>query len=279
MAEFIGTRATLEGFLTALAAKFYVYELLRPNGEVFYVGKGTNRRVLEHELEAMRKHPIGETNPFKCNVIRKIYREGGEILYRIDRVYEWDDEAACLAREAELILLYGRLHEGGPLTNLAGGVGNTSGAAPHSKAKHSATLSGAPANNPERATLNQFLQSIGPVDSVPIKPLRQISRVLPTTPHPSKRSPTPRCAYALIASASAHGLQFKEGVRVPRSFVFEGVEGIIENGVARDMLKAGMASLIASDDPIREAFELDARQCELLAGLVGQKHLAVRGLI
>src|SRR5690606_32317683 len=104
-----------------------------------------------------------------------------------------------------------------------GGLGSASGSAPHSLQRHAATLSGEPDDNPERATLNRFLQAIGPVQSVPVKPIRQISRILPTTPHPSPRSPTLRCAYALIASASAHALRLTPDVHVPRAFQFEGV--------------------------------------------------------
>src|SRR3546814_4634134 len=77
------------------------------------------------------------------------------------RSYEMSDELKCLKREAALITQYKRLHEGGPLTNLAGGVGNLSGSSPFSLERHAATLSGSPANNPERATLNRFLLSIG----------------------------------------------------------------------------------------------------------------------
>jgi hypothetical protein len=53
---------------------FYVYALARPNTKVFYVGKGTKRRVFHHENEARAGH-----NCHKCNVIRKVWKEGGEI--------------------------------------------------------------------------------------------------------------------------------------------------------------------------------------------------------
>ncbi|MBI1209877.1 MAG: GIY-YIG nuclease family protein [Alphaproteobacteria bacterium] len=276
---FEGSRQDIEQFLRSIGRSYYVYALCRADGRPFYIGKGTNLRVLEHEAEARRHHPIGESNPFKCNVIRKIIREGGSVLYRIDSTYTSDKELACLEREAELIRQHGRLHEGGYLTNLAGGMGNASGAAPFSLARHAATLSGEPENNPERATLNRFLQGIGPVASVPVKPIGQIARILPTTPHPSPRQPTLRAAYALIASASAWGLQLENDVRIPRRFTFEDVNAIVENGVSRDILKAGMATLIPSSDPSAEAFALSAPQVGIMVSLVGREMLAERGLL
>ena len=279
MAVFEGDRSAADAFLRTQAGKFYVYLLCRPDGRPFYIGKGLNRRALEHEAEARRNHPIGETNPFKCNVIRKIVREGGAVHYQIDSVFEPHDELHCLEREAALILHHRRLHEGGILTNLAGGLGSVSGAAPLSLGRHAATLSGEPEDNPERATLNRFLQAIGPVASVPIKPVCQISRILPTTPHPNPRAPSLRCAYALIASASASGAAFTPGVCLPRSFTYEGVEAVIENGVSRDILKAGMAVLLSADDPRGEHFRLHQPHIDLLVQLYGRPGLTERGLI
>jgi hypothetical protein len=276
---FQGDRIAADAYLKTIAGRFYVYVLCRPDGRPFYVGKGLNRRVLEHEAEARRNHPVGETNPFKCNVIRKIIRDGGEIIYRIDTIYDPEDQQACLEREAFLIKTHRRLHEGGYLTNLAGGLGNLSGAAPHSLARHADTLSGEPADNPERAVLNRFLQGIGPVGSVPVKPIGQITRILPTTPHPQPRSPTPRCAYALIASASASGQQLVPGVVLPRTFSYQGVAAIIENGVSRDILKAGMASLIGAPDPAGEGYLLSADNIAVLTRLVGLEALVERGLL
>jgi hypothetical protein len=277
---FEGDRTRVDSFVRSIAGRYYVYLLCRPDGRPFYVGKGLNRRVLEHEAEARRNHPIGETNPLKCNVIRKIIREGAEIVYRIDSHYEPDDEAACLEREAALIRQHRRLHEGGYLTNLAGGLGNLSGAAPFSIERHAATLSGEPSDNRERAVLNRFLQGVGEVGSVPVKPINQISRILPTTPHPSPRSPTRRCSYALIASAAASGIRFSTPpVTIPRAFSYQGVDAIIENGVARDILKAGMADLLPSPNPARETFVLTERHLQILVGLVGERLLADRGLL
>ena len=278
-AAFVGPREKLEGFLTVMSDLTYVYVLCRPDETPFYVGKGVNRRVFAHESEARQDHPLGESNPFKCNVIRKIHRSGHSVLYAIDSVFPRDREQDCLEREAWLIGQIGRLHEGGTLTNLAGGVGRAAGSSPFSVARHEATLSGEPEDNPERAVLNRFLQAIGPVRSVPIKPVDQISRILPSTPHPSPRKPTMRCAYALIASASAHGLMIEPGVRIPRSFVYEGVEGVIENGVSRDLLKAGMAELVQSTDPKLEQYALSASHVGLIEDLVGAEALEERGLI
>lgn len=276
---FQGDRAAMERWLRVATSQFYVYLLSRPDGEPFYVGKGQNRRVLEHELEARRHHPLGESNPFKCNVIRKILREGGEVGYSIAGIFAADDEVGCLALEAELIARHKRLHEGGTLTNLAGGLGNLSGAAPFSLERHADTLAGEPACNAGRATLNRFLLGIGPVRSVPIKPVGQMSRILPTTPHPNSRQPTARCAYALVASAAACGLQLKPGVLIPRCFEYAGVSAIIENGVARDIVKARMADLVPAADPKLEQFTVSGPQLAVLIRLIGRPALAARGLV
>jgi hypothetical protein len=86
--------------MPANSTTFYVYILARPNGKPFYVGKGTNDRILAHEQEAKRGHKC-----HKCNVIRKIWKMGG-VVQRYT-VFTTPDEAEAYAYEIELIALYG----------------------------------------------------------------------------------------------------------------------------------------------------------------------------
>jgi hypothetical protein len=85
----------------ASVPRFYVYVLARPNGKPFYVGKGQGRRVYDHEREARNGHQC-----HKCNVIRKIWRKGGEVQRYT--VFTTDDERAALDYEVSMIALYGR---------------------------------------------------------------------------------------------------------------------------------------------------------------------------
>lgn len=75
---------------------FYVYLLGRPDGTVFYVGKGVNGRVNDHEGEANRGCKCN-----KCKVIRGIWKEDKEIVKRI--IFETDNERQALNYEAQLI--------------------------------------------------------------------------------------------------------------------------------------------------------------------------------
>ncbi|WP_147274890.1 GIY-YIG nuclease family protein [Ferruginivarius sediminum] len=279
MAIFEGYKKEIEQKIADISGKFYVYLLCKPNGTCFYVGKGIHRRIFDHEMEARQHHSVGETNPIKNNIIRKMDNIGQHILYRVDSVYSRENEKACLDREAQLIRKLKRLHEGGTLSNLAPGGGNSSGLAPHSIKAHAATLSGEPDNNPERATLNRYLQGIGPVKSVPVKPASQISWIRPTRPHTQPRRPTKRCAFALLASACAHGLRIEPMVEIPRSFSYENVEGVIENGVARDIIKAGMAELMEATEPKNEKFIINENQCNIIKKIIGDVELIKRGLI
>lgn len=96
--------------------RFYVYILARPNSKPFYVGKGQGRRVFGHDREARSGHKC-----HKCNVIRKIWRSGGD--YQRYIVFTTDNEQEAFDYERELIALHGREN----LCNLTDGGEGASG--------------------------------------------------------------------------------------------------------------------------------------------------------
>jgi len=254
----------------------YVYILRRPDGRPFYVGKGYGPRVFQHENEA--RHPNNRlSNSYKLNVIRSIWRSGLKPTYEIDLITSSPDEA--YEREAALIALFRRLHEGGPLTNLAAGGGSTAGQAPASVERHSATLGGLPDDNPKRATLNGFVLSIAHMDSVVVKPMGQfIAR--PTVRFLNKsRKLSIRQAVAVVASAAANGISMAEECRVPRRLIVDGIAGLIENGVACDLLTSNAVSMEGADNPADEWFVLSAQQAAAIVGLLGQSKCVDLGVL
>jgi len=257
-------------------SSYYVYALCRTSGEPFYIGKGKGYRALAHAGEARQGKRLFENNPHKNNVIRKISRSGERVIYKIAR--EFTDEQESLDFEHLLIEHYKRACDGGCLTNLNPGSGSARGPAPLSMRRHVATLSGTPADNPDRAILNEYLQSIGGVESVPIKPLTQLN-IQHSLPHSQPRKPSLRCAYALIATAAANNLTLCDGIGIPRRFFYKDIEGILENGVCKDILKAGMARLKAANHPANEVFLLDGSQVDVLIYIFGKNKLATLGLV
>lgn len=87
---------------------YYVYTLARPikvkrhiEWRVFYVGKGSKRRVFDHEREAR-----SGCKCHKCNIIRKVWREGGEIQRYV--VFTTENEQEAYEYEIATIALHGR---------------------------------------------------------------------------------------------------------------------------------------------------------------------------
>lgn len=272
---FRGSRDHCLAFLRQVSTH-YVYVLRRPDGQPFYVGKGTGHRIFHHENEAT--HPNNRrSNAHKLNVIRAVRRSGGELVYEIAGVFA--DEASAYRAEESLIARWGRLHEGGPLTNRDPGGGSASAASPYSKARHAATLGGIPEDDPETGVLNRFVLSIGKMRSVVLKPRSRF------TPKPTRvfekntRAPTLRQAVALAASASANGIPLDGPAILPRQVVVEGVDAFVENGVSRDIVTSGLAALQPAPDPMDECFRLDADQCRGVVGLVGRRKAFELGIV
>jgi hypothetical protein len=80
--------------------KWYVYELADPrDGSVFYVGKGSGKRIDAHEQEARRG-----VCSYKCNKIRHLWAQNVTIQKTI--VAYFNDEQAAYDHEAERIASY-----------------------------------------------------------------------------------------------------------------------------------------------------------------------------
>lgn len=82
-------------------SRFYIYELIDPrDGAVFYVGKGSGRRIHNHEAEARRG-----AHSRKCERIREIWAAGSQVVHAV--VYRFTDENDALQAEFHLIERHG----------------------------------------------------------------------------------------------------------------------------------------------------------------------------
>jgi hypothetical protein len=134
---------------------FYVYVLHRPDGTPFYVGKGINLRLLDHEAEAR----CTKTLTHKLNVIRSLYAKGQQVGYRIDSSFE--EETDALARERCLIAEIGR-HDlkRGSLTNQTDGGEGASNPSEESRQRRRESLWGDNAVDQERQIANRYFQKL-----------------------------------------------------------------------------------------------------------------------
>lgn len=104
------------------SGKPYVYLLCYPNGNPFYVGKGINKRIYNHFWEAKKT----EKNNHKLNTIRKILRQGQDVLLLIDSLH--NSEQKALEREKLLQFEHGlKKKMTGGLTNVYIGGGKPLG--------------------------------------------------------------------------------------------------------------------------------------------------------
>jgi hypothetical protein len=272
---FVGPPEPCKAFLRDCSAN-YIYILRRPDGRPFYVGQGGGPRVFFHENEA--RHPNNwQTNDHKLNVIRSIWRSGDRVTYEIDFVS--DDKVAINNREEELIRQFGRLHEGGPLTNRAPGGRSLDEASPFSKDKHTTALSGIPDNDPDRAKLNRFVLAIAPMKSAVLKPINRKFIPKPTQRNREFMAPTRRQAAALAVSAAANGVFLDGPCLLPRRVEVEGVKGFVENGVACDILVSRMADIIWAENPADEVFSLSAAQAKAVVDFIGLKKCTDLGIV
>jgi hypothetical protein len=82
--------------------RFYIYLLSDSRtGEVFYVGKGSGKRLQSH-LSAMRRGSQLRVH----KRIRLLQSEGGQVIFQ--KVFESNDEVATYREEQEWIAFYGR---------------------------------------------------------------------------------------------------------------------------------------------------------------------------
>ena len=100
---------------------FYTYCLKDNEGNVFYIGKGTDNRMFRHVSITLGKSKARTKNPKLYNKINSILKDGGYVLPEI--LLESENEVLCLDKEVELIASIGLEN----LCNLTLGGEGTSG--------------------------------------------------------------------------------------------------------------------------------------------------------
>jgi hypothetical protein len=119
----------------------YVYGLFRPTGEPFYIGKGSGKRLLDHERDFA--NPRKSRNPHKAYIIAAAKRAGLAIEKR--KFVDGLQEKEAFELEKFLIQEIGREPKG-PLVNLTDGGEGVVGLlfTPEHRAAISAKLKGKP---------------------------------------------------------------------------------------------------------------------------------------
>lgn len=80
--------------------KHYTYGLCYEDGTPFYIGKGQRDRIFHHESHA-RNHDRKPWNPHKIRVIRKMWKNKKQVMYKIYGFY--NDTTPAENKEEELI--------------------------------------------------------------------------------------------------------------------------------------------------------------------------------
>lgn len=88
-----------------------------------------------------------------------------------------------------------------------------------------------------------------------------------------------RQAAAVAATAVANSLSLDGPCRVPRRVEIEGVSGLVENGVACDLVTSGSATLVPARSPADECFDLSESQSRAVVGLLGMRKCVDLGLL
>ena len=190
-----------------------------------------------------------------------------------------DEEREAHQLEIELIRRIGR-HDlkSGPLTNQTDGGEGITGLSSETMARKAANLGGF-SDDPQRRIANEFFHNIaGKQDSVPIKPLGT-RRLEATIPHRITRSPTDRMARVIVAAALATGKLLSVGLILPRQFEIQGKPYVIENGVAKDMLKAAVIEVTPAVRPEAELFTLTRKGFDAILDFISQDRLEDLGVL
>lgn len=117
--------------------EYYVYELIDPrNDTVFYVGKGQQNRMYDHEGRVKRGLVPNRSNVYLGYKIKKILATGLKIKY--NKVLITDNEQTSYDKEKEMIETIGLKN----LCNVTpGGIGNNSNKGRTFTAEHRKNLS------------------------------------------------------------------------------------------------------------------------------------------